>query len=1526
MSNISKKTADLSPEKLELLLKLRNKKQENLQKKEISPKSRESGLFPLSFAQQRLWFLDQLMPGNPFYNIPFALRLVGRLDVLALERSLNEIIRRHETLRTCFQTIDAKPTQLIASTFELTLATIDLQDLPQGKRLDEVRKLASIEASRPFDLTQLPLLRVTLLCLTPTEHVLLFVMHHIISDGWSIGVFNRELAVLYEAFVAGKPSPLPELSIQYADFAVWQRQWLQEQTQIQQLRYWQQQLADITVLQLPTDYPRPAVQSFAGATQILKLPQNLKQALIKLSQQHEVTLFMTMLAAFKVLLHRYTGQTDIVVGSPIANRNRSEIEGLIGFFVNSLVLRTNLEGNPSFSDLLTRVREVALGAYAHQDLPFEKLVEELQPERNLSQNQLFQVVFAVQNAPMEELQLKDLQLSRLEFEYKTTRFDLEWHIWEHSQGLEVMVAYATDLFAPETVERMVGHFQTLLEGIVTNPIGQISQLPLLTEPERQQLLLEWNDTTVDYPIDKCIHQLFEEQAQRTPDAVAVVYENQQLTYDELNCRANQLAHYLRSLGVGPEVLVGICVQRSLEMVVGLLGILKAGGAYVPLDPEYPTSRLSFMLEDATVGVLLTQQHLVQKLPEYGAQRVFLDEVWEQIAQNYQDNPISGVRAFHLANVIYTSGSTGAPKGVMVTHTGLCNLAQAQIQAFGLHNLSRILQFASLSFDASIWEVVMAVGSGATLYLGTKDSLLPGMPLIQLLRDYCITHITLPPSALSVLPVEELPTLQTMIVAGEACSAELIRQWAAGRNFFNAYGPTEATVCATVAKCTDGDKKASIGRPIANTQIYILDSHLQPVPIGVPGELHISGAGLARGYLNRPQLTTEKFIPNPFSTDGHSRLYKTGDLARYLPNGNIEYLGRIDNQVKVRGFRIELGEIEAILSQHPLVQEGIVVARVDNTTGDKQLVAYLVPVLKNKVLRQQLAQWQSEYVNDWQMLYEQSYGQPQASSDDLTFNISGWNSSYTKQPIPAGEMQEWVDSTVARILSLSPQRVLEIGCGTGLLLSRIANQCQQYWGCDYSSAALHHVEQVCKTVEGLDNVRLLHQMADNFAGIPKGEFDTVVVNSVVQYFPSVEYLLQVLEGAMAALAQEGTLFVGDVRSLPLLEPYHAAVQLSQAPESRTIEQWQQQVHSSVAAEEELVIDPGFFIALKQRFPQITWVEIQPKRGHSQNELTQFRYDVTLHVGTHVQATVVPWLNWQLDELSFTQIQNQLHAQQPELLGIRGVPNQRVQQALQIWEWLENPPGVKTVGQLRQLLTQQPTIGINPEEFCQLGQHLGYTVHLSWWGSSQDGSYDVVFCRNQEQRAIAFWDTETITTKTWTDYTNNPLYGKLVQKLVPQVRSFIQQKLPDYMVPQAFVLLNALPLTPNGKVDRKALPAPDFQQALSANYVVPQTELEQTIARVWQQVLHREKVGIYDNFFDLGGHSLLITQVRSQLQQLLPKKILITDLFQYPTINSLANYLTQLSTENTAFKQSHQQINQQKQAIHRHKQRRQRQEQK
>ncbi|WP_287658358.1 MULTISPECIES: amino acid adenylation domain-containing protein, partial [unclassified Microcystis] len=813
---------------------------------------------PLSFAQQRLWFLDQLEPNSAFYHVGGALRLEGKLNITALEQSLKEIINRHEALRTNFITVNGQATQIIHPAINWRLSVVDCQNLT------DTQSLEIAEAEKPFNLAQDCLFRATLFVRSPLEYHLLVTMHHIVSDGWSIGVFFQELTHLYTAYNQGLPSSLTSIKIQYADFAIWQRNWLQGEILSNQLKYWREQLANAAAfLPLPTDRPRPAIQSFMGSHQEFRLSQSLSQRLNQLSQKHGVTLFMTLLAAFATLLYRYTGQADILVGSPIANRNRKEIEGLIGFFVNTLVLRLNLDNDLSFQNLLNHVREVSLAAYAHQDLPFEMLVEALHPQRDISHTPLFQVMFVLQNTPVADLELTNVKVCPLPMENKTAKFDLTLSMENLEEGLVGVWEYNTDLFNCSTIERMNGHFVTLLEDIVANPTESVLRLSLLTEDEKLQLLIKNQGVQFDYPQEQCIYQLFEAQVERTPDAIAVVFEEQSLTYTELNHRANQLAHYLQTLGVGAEVLVGISLERSVEMIIGLLAILKSGGAYVPLAPDYPTERLQFMLEDSQVPFLITHSSLLEKLPPSQATLICLDHIQEQISQYPQDNLQNKLITSNLANVIYTSGSTGKPKGVMVEHKGLVNLALAQIQSFAVNHNSRVLQFASFSFDACISEILMTFGSGATLYLAQKDALLPGQPLIKNLQEYEITHVTLPPSALAVLPKESLPTLQTLIVAGEACPLDLVKQWSVGRNFFNAYGPTETSVCATIGQCRPDDLKVTIGKAIANVQIYILDAFLQPVPIGVSGELYIGGVGVVRGYLNRPELTDERFIPNPF---------------------------------------------------------------------------------------------------------------------------------------------------------------------------------------------------------------------------------------------------------------------------------------------------------------------------------------------------------------------------------------------------------------------------------------------------------------------------------------------------------------------------------------------------------------------------------------------------------------------------------------------------------------------------------------
>ena len=1079
----------------------------------IAPVSSKEDI-PLSWAQERLWFLHQLEGESAAYTIAFAVRLVGDLSIEALEEAFQKIVQRHEVLRTRFEIKDNKPVQIIDSDVSITLPVVDLQKVADPWK--QVEQLAVKEAYKPFDLAKDSVLRVKMWQVAQQDYVLLIAIHHIAADDWSLGVLNRELSAHYRAIVTNSSPELPELPVQYADFTIWQHQWLTNQVLERQLNYWKEQLAGAPpLLELPTDRLRPAIQTFRGGTEPFQLDRKLTSALRQISQESGSTLFMTLLAGFVVLMSRYSGQTDLVVGSPIANRNRKEIEGLIGFFVNLLALRFDVSKELTFADLLTQVREVTQNAYDHQDLPFEMLVKQLQLERKLNRNPLVQVVFAFQNAPLSPWDLPSLRVEKMPWLLDAARFDLELHLWETPEGLEGFCCYSSDLFDGATIARMMKHFQNLLVAIAANPQQSVALLPLLTQQERHQLL-EWNDTGVDYPQDKCIHQFFEEQVERTPDAVAVVYANQHLTYRELNCRANQLAHYLRSLGVGADVLVGICVERSLLMIVGLLGILKAGGAYVPLDPEYPHDRLSFMLEDAQLSVLLTQQQLVKSVPKHQARVVCLDTDFLTVAQNNESNLENTATPDNLAYVIYTSGSTGKPKGVLVNHKNVMRLFAATNSWYKFHAQDVWTLFHSYAFDFSVWEIWGALLYGGRLvvvpYLVTRSP----ESFYELLCKEKVTILNQTPSAFrqliqaeeSIATINHLK-LRLVIFGGEALEMSSLQPWFERHGdqspqLVNMYGITETTVHVTYRPLSKADLNGTatsvIGRPIPDLQVYVLDEYQKLVPVGVPGEMYVGGAGIALGYLNRPELTQQRFVSHPFSNAPQARLYKTGDKARYLPNGDLEYLGRIDNQVKIRGFRIELGEIEAVLSQHPLVQESVVVVRED-IPGDKRLVAYLVP-------------------------------------------------------------------------------------------------------------AVHH------------------------------------------------------------------------KKLP--------------------------------------------------------------------------------------------------------------------------------------------------------------------------QHF--------------------------------------TNKPCNDDSNNPLRGKLAQKLVPQVREYIQQKLPNYMVPQAFVVLNALPLTLNGKVDRRSLPSPDtVTRNLSTGFILPRTPIEDQLARLWGQVLGVERIGVNDNFFELGGHSLLATQLLLEINSAFGLELSIQLMFESPTVAGIADYM-------------------------------------
>lgn len=951
------KTSSISPAKKALLEKWKK----GNSKAETIPQRQNSQPIPLSFSQQRLWFIDQLYQGSSFYNIASIIHLKGLLNLEALQQSFNEIIDRHEAWRTTFTTVDEQPMQVVLPKLNWDLPIVNIDYLSDKDWELKVKQIGIQEAQKPFNLATDALVRATLLKRSEEEHILLLTIHHIVTDGWSMNVFAQELATLYAAFSQGKSSPLAKLPIQYADFTIWQRDRLQGKLLETQLNYWKQHLGGkLPVLQLPTDYPRPTVATFKGAKQYFTFSRILTKALNEFSQQEGCTLFMTLLAAFNTLLYRYTEQEDILVGSAIANRNRAELEGLIGLFVNNLVLRNNLSGDPSFREFLSRVKDVTLSAYTYQDVPFEKLVEELQPERDLSRNPLFQVMFILQNAPTLVEDISGLTLRALEIDNGRSEFDISVSMSESQQELTGFLEYSTDLFDSVTIGRFIEHFQTLLESIVTNPNQNISKLPLLTAKEQQ--LLVWNNTRADYPREASLHQLFEKQVELSPEAVALITQLEQLTYQQLNQKVNQLANYLIKLGVTTETIVAVCLERSIDTIVAILAILKAGGVYLPLDPNYPFERLQFTIADSQVSLVISYASLRNCWENVKV--IALDTEGKNIQQESQKNPPSISGGDNLAYAIYTSGSSGTPKGVLGTHRGTVNGLHWLWEAYPFAPGEVCCQKTAISFVDSVWEIFAPLLQGVPTVIITDAIALDPQLFLETLAYYRVSRLVLVPSLLRVLLnnyshlTQNLSYLKLWIASGEALTVDLVQNFKnllPKAKLINLYGSSEVSANAT---CYDtsllGEKSLTvpIGYPIANTQIYILDRHLQLAPIGVTGELYVSGDGLAKSYLHRQKLTEQRFIESAFLPG--IKLYKSGDLARYLNNGQLEYLGRNDDQIKIRGFRIELGEIASAIAQHPSVQNSIVIAHID-TQQDKSIVAYIVTKKENITQIQQYLQ-------------------------------------------------------------------------------------------------------------------------------------------------------------------------------------------------------------------------------------------------------------------------------------------------------------------------------------------------------------------------------------------------------------------------------------------------------------------------------------------------------------------------------------------------------------------------------------------
>ncbi|HEX6186263.1 MAG TPA: amino acid adenylation domain-containing protein [Pyrinomonadaceae bacterium] len=1468
---------------------------------------------PQSFSQQRVFFLEQLQPDSRLFHMPLALRLKGELNVAALEASFEEVVRRHEILRTNFTDKNGEPLQLIRERARgPRLHVEDLRGLDDERRERECARLISEAAAEPFDLERGELIRARLLRTGEREHVLALTLHHIVSDGWSVGVLANELGAHYEARMGRRHAPLAEPPIQYVDFALWQQEKLAGGGFEGDAAYWKNRLAGSSgVLQLPTDRARPAVQTFRGGQVRFHIEAALLEELKEFGRARDVTLHMTLLAALDAMLWKWTGQDDIVVGTLVANRTRKETEALIGMFLNALALRVEVSGGVSFGELLGRVRETAFGAYAHQDLPFEQVVEAFGGERDLSRSPIYQVVFTLQNAPLAPLRIEGLEVETVPIEIDWTPVDLTFSMREEGGRLAGSIEYNADLFDEETVGRMAGHYLNLLRAALADPSRRVAELPMLGEEEERRLLFEWNATQEDYPLELCFHELFERQAARTPDAAAVVCGARRLSYGELNRDANRLAHELVRRGVGTDALVGLYADRGPELLTMMLAVFKAGGAYLPLEPNHPEARTAQIVAQSRAGiVLVTNEHegrLADVLAGAGTRPSLLNvEALLRAGETEGDLPRRGDPR-GLAYVIYTSGSTGVPKGAMVEQSGMFNHLLAKVSDLRLGAGDTVAQTASQCFDISVWQFLapLVVGGAVRVYADevTHD---PGRLLREAGRDG-VTVLEVVPAVLRAMlegadaPVPE--SLRWMLVTGEALPPELARHYAAvfpRVPLMNAYGPTECSDDVTHFVLTGAPSDATsampIGSPIANTQLYVLDRSLSPVPLGAAGELFVGGAGVGRGYIFDAARTAKVFIPDPFSSQAGARLYRTGDLARHLPDGNLQFLGRVDHQVKIRGFRVELGEIESILRQHSMVQDAVVLAAED-AVGDKRLTGYIVP--RRVGMEDSGAAWNAEQVSQWQMVFDGVYTQA-ANLPEETLNLSGWDSSYTGEPIPEEEMREWVDSTVARILSLKPERVLEIGCGAGLLLLRIAPHCTKYWGTDFAPESLQYVRERLNDLEReIAGVELFQRGADNFEGIAEDSFDAVVINSVAQYFPSIDYLLTVLEGAVKAVAPGGFIYVGDVRNLRMLEAFHLSVQLHKAEPELSREELRQRVLQQIAKEDELVVEPDFFHALKKHLPKIGQVQVHLKRGLHHNELTRFRYDVVLRIGeTEGAPADVSWLDWGEQGLTVSSLRQLLEETGPEVLRVARIPNARVRMEARALKWMAGGDGPETAGELREELRGRTDTGIDPEDLRALGRDLRYDVEVSGARSDAGGFYDAVCTRRTGTNVarvpgaeIPQPDASSVRIAPWGEYANNPLQGIVSSDFIPHLRAYLKEKLPEYMVPSVFISLESLPLTPNGKIDRRALPKPDgAQHEAERAYVAPRTSTEEAVAGVWKQVLGLNGFGVRDKFFDVGGDSLKLVRIFRLLGERYPDAPLtVVDLFNHSTIESLSLHL-------------------------------------
>ena len=1480
-------------------------------------------IYPLTPLQQGMLYHYRLDPPHGAYIEQLLMDFSGELDLHAFKQAWIKLFQRHGIFRTLFVGLDKeKPLQVVRKQVDLPWHEEDWSNLSPGSQDLRLHDYLATDRQQGYDLKQAPLMRLILIRLSDSSHKFIWSVHHAIIDGWSVANVYNELFTYYSGACLGKPVSLPPVC-PYKDYITW----LEKKDASQYELYWRAYLKGFTTpTPIPNDRrknphnPIPndrrkntnSEHGFSPKFHELELPDTLTDAINTLSKQKQLTLNTIMQGVWAILLSRYSGEQDIVFGITVSGRppELDDMERMVGPLINTIPLRTQVEPDAEVLQWLNSLNHHCLVERS----PFEHApLYDIQRWSEVSGGTaLFKSIFVVENYPTEksihEL-VTDTRLKIGKFDYRGwSDYPLAVLITVGAKT-KIRIEYDQTIFDQAIIEQLVRHYRILLESIIENPHSKLSGLKMLAEDERKRILDEGLGAKLEYPQGQCTHNLFESRVVKDKDAIAVSDENGQLSYGELNQRSNRLARFLKYKGVGPESRVGLFLDRSLDMVVAIMGILKSGAAYVPMDPDHPSQRLAYVLESSGAEVVLTKSNYVGQLRELITDQtiVSLDADWPVIAEFEPGNPDIPVSVDNIAYLIYTSGSTGRPKGVMITHASLVNHMMWMQHAFNFDSSDKILQKTPLGFDASVWEWCLPLQIGAQLVLAKAGGHQEPDYLLDLIEAQNITVLQVVPTLLGLLldnpNSEKLRSLKYLFSGGEPLTNQLCKKFkerALPSLLCNLYGPTEATIDTTYWLLdADHSQAVPIGGPIANIQLYILDPHtMEPVPDGVAGELFIGGMGLARGYINNPGLTAELFVPDPFGEPG-GRLYRSGDkVYRSRTDGLIYFTGRIDSQVKVRGYRIELGEIENQLRSHPAVWESVVTVREDQP-GEKRLVAYLIPDPDYTLEDSVAAELVSNSVEQWQTIHDSNYDTERDVENPFD-DYHGWNSSYTDQPIAIEEMQEWAETTVERILALKPKRVLEIGCGTGLMMGRLVPHCDHYVGSDFSP---HVIEQLQARLPELGDdagkVSLLVGRADDLSLLRGQQFDCIMMNSVVQYFPNIRYLQDVLTECLQLLAADGHIFVGDVRHFGLLGAFHASVQLHRATDDyMPVTDFKMVVENRAVNDKELVISPLFFQAFRAQHPTITHVQVFPKLGDYCNELSKFRYEAVLHTAKNLPlVNNISWQRWDINKMDSGQILAHLLDTQPEVFALSNVPNANLNRDVRILEECATYDGsARTIGQLKIKLAGSKNIGMTPYELKQLGERAGYFVEISWAHGTSDGAFHAVFHKQHDQQECPismFPDGKGLgETLSYRDLVNNPQRQEMQNILVPIIREYLAQRLPDYMVPAFLVVLDRFPLNASGKTDRNAMPAPEVETLQTREYVAPSNGIERKLAAIWEEVLHipEGKVGVLHDFFELGGHSISVMRVIAQCKEA-GYNLTVKDVFNLKTVRELAARLSQ-----------------------------------